>query len=229
MKTFTLIERHPVLNLCGVVRAHQSGRTFLVCDREDAGHGALVFREVTAYKVALQKQGAVLVIPEVLLRQVDFHIGSGQIVRSVPLVVVRVSIVVGLNVYRLTADGLACLKILDQFRSFGILINGVPVFHLSGRKINGQTARGLEGFFNMTGIVFIRKITHPCGGLVLVHGAASVVCNGEPVLEGIVCKCLALIPELVGDRHILVSLKLQLLILVISFLLQICSIHIHCL
>lgn len=133
---------------------------------------------------------AVLVEPEVLVRQADFDIG-------------RAPVVLGVDRGRLCVDWLAGRTLfggeqLQEVLRLGLLVDAPAVVAL--RDLDVAAPRRVEGTRCVGRVVLLGEFLDKGLGLLLVDGDAAVLLFLQPREDAVTIEDLALVAELVGDR-----------------------------
>ncbi len=205
MQSLALIEGHPVLNLRRVAAAAAGGvagqrpRALLPCEREAAGLGLLAVGHASGHQITLHDQGAVLVEPHMLRREIHFHIRTGEIVGAFPREINRIAVVVGRIVDRLPGRVLPGLKILLNLRLLRLRRDRVAVLVVAVRDRDRQSARRAERTAGVPRVVLRGKLRHIIRHGIVIEDHIQAVVHRNPVHERVAVQRLRLGSEGVGD------------------------------
>ena len=173
MQALSLIEGHPVLDLglipVGAVAATQDRRALLIGQREYACLGAAALGSVAADDGCLHEYFTVLIEPQILGGQIDFHIGACQIILAVPSQIIGVAPGVLFIIDRFSADFLSGQDILLQSVDLLLLNDGIAVFIISGREMDLVPVMIDEGPLPVSGIIPVLQALYEFRDLIIVQ------------------------------------------------------------
>ena len=139
------VERHPVLDFGVVALAAQRRVACLVGQAVDASRRRVAAARVARDEVALEDALAVLVEPEVLIRQADLDVARAPVVLGVHGGCLRVDWLAG--------RALFCGEQLQEMRRLGLLVDAPAVVAEEVRKLAAESQEAAEKISNLIGTI----------------------------------------------------------------------------
>ena len=191
MEADTVVEGHPVAYRRRVVLSPEGGVPLFVGNGIYTVGGSHAAGGVAGYEIGLQRNLSVLIVIEVLVAQVDLHIG----VADAGILAAR---------RRLLVDGFALHIIpgLDQRNQLCglILLIDAPAVG-AALNLDGASGGGLELLDAAVGIAAGSQILHILGDHGLVDSDIARFIEADPLMDLVAVEHLGLIAELIGDIH----------------------------